>query len=135
MTAAVYDLEQLKTGFDLDGFVVIRGFLSPSELADLNRQLERYIAERVPNLPRGDVYYENPDDPTTLKQMGQINHHDAYFASLTTSPKWAGLAEALLADKVIATELQWFDKPPHKGKATPPHQDGYYFMLEPNEAL
>ena len=135
MTAALYDLQQLKTKFDLDGYVVIRGFLSPPELAGLNQELERYIAERVPTLPRGDVYYENPDDPTTLKQMGQINQHDAYFASLAASPKWTGLAEGLLADKVIATELQWFNKPPGRGKATPAHQDGYYFMLEPNEAL
>lgn len=26
-------------------------------------------------------------------------------------------------------------KPPRIGKGTPPHQDGYYFMLEPNEAV
>ena len=135
MTTAAYDLQQLKSKFDLDGYVVIRGFLSPLELAELNRELERYLAERVPKLSRGDVYYENPADPTTLKQMGLINQHDAYFADLTASPKWTGLAEGLLADKVVATELQWFNKPPHSGKATPPHQDGYYFMLEPNEAL
>ena len=30
--------------------------------------------------------------------------------------------------------MQYFNKPPRIGKPTPPHQDGYYFMLEPCEA-
>ena len=31
--------------------------------------------------------------------------------------------------------MQYFDKPPRTSQPTPPHQDGYYFMLEPNEAV
>ncbi len=31
--------------------------------------------------------------------------------------------------------MQYFNKPAKIGKATPPHQDGYYFMLEPCEAV
>ncbi|MEX2569582.1 MAG: phytanoyl-CoA dioxygenase family protein [Cyclobacteriaceae bacterium] len=33
------------------------------------------------------------------------------------------------------TNMQWFNKPPKIGKETPPHQDGYYFMLDPSEAV
>jgi phytanoyl-CoA hydroxylase len=130
-----YDLKEIKTGFDRDGYVVIRGFLSATELAELNRELERYITERVPQLPRTDVYYEDRSDPATLKQLARIKQHDAYFAGLIDRPKWTGVAEALLVDKIVAQELEWFNKPPRIGKFTPPHQDGYYFMLEPNEAV
>lgn len=31
--------------------------------------------------------------------------------------------------------MQYFNKPPGIGQPTPPHQDGYYFMLEPCEAV
>ena len=31
--------------------------------------------------------------------------------------------------------MQYFNKPPGYGKASPAHQDGAYFMLEPNEAV
>jgi phytanoyl-CoA hydroxylase len=31
--------------------------------------------------------------------------------------------------------MQYFNKPPRIGQPTPAHQDGYYFMLEPNEAV
>lgn len=135
MTDAIEDVQELKKKFDHDGYVVIRGFLSPAELAGLNHELERYITECVPKLQRTDVYYEDRDNLATLKQMARIKEHDTYFADLITRPKWKGLAETLLADQVIAQELEWFNKPPKIGKPTPPHQDGYYFMLEPNEAI
>lgn len=45
------------------------------------------------------------------------------------------LASILLHDEVIGKNIQYFNKPPKIGKPTPAHQDGYYFMLEPNEAV
>ena len=45
------------------------------------------------------------------------------------------LAEELLGEAVIGKNLQYFNKPPGTGKATPVHQDGYYFMLQPSHAL
>jgi phytanoyl-CoA hydroxylase len=127
--------EQLKSDFDRDGYVFIRDFLPPTELAAFKRELDRYITERVPQIPRTDVYYEDRNKPETLKQMARIKEHDPYFGELIDRPKWRGLAEALLADDVVPQELEWFNKPPRIGKFTPPHQDGYYFMLDPNEAV
>jgi phytanoyl-CoA hydroxylase len=132
--AQSFDLQQRKKEFDRDGYIVIRGFLPADELAEFNRELNRYIAERVPQIPRTDVYYEDRNNPETLKQMARIKEHDPYFATLIDRPKWRGLAEELLADDVVPQELEWFDKPPNIGKFTPPHQDGHYFMLDPNEA-
>jgi phytanoyl-CoA hydroxylase len=40
-----------------------------------------------------------------------------------------------LDDEVIPRDMQYFRKPPLVGQATPPHQDGYYFMLEPPSAV
>ena len=135
MNSASYNVGQLKDKFDLDGFVAIPGFLRDDELAGVKNQLDRYISQCVPEIPRADVYYENLGDTATLKQLSQIGLHDSYFASLIRHPKWSRLAETLLGDKVAPQDLEWFNKPPHIGKLTPPHQDGYYFMLEPNEAL
>ena len=128
------DLKQLKDSFDRDGYVVIRSFLSAPELGELRNELERYISRRVPELPRTDVYYEDLNDPATLKQMARMRTHDSFFSDLILRPKWMKLAEALLGDNVVPQELEWFNKPPRIGNFTPPHQDGYYFMLEPNEA-
>jgi phytanoyl-CoA hydroxylase len=124
----------LQNTFARDGFVVIRGFLNSSELAQLQLELSRYITQLVPQLPPTDVYYEVKGDPATLKYMSRMAEHDFYFADLIRSKRWTELAEVLLDDEVVTKGVEWFDKPPRIGKTTPPHQDGYYFMLEPNEA-
>jgi len=36
---------------------------------------------------------------------------------------------------VVGKNLQWFNKPAAVGGPTPAHQDGFYFMLEPNIAI
>ncbi len=126
---------ELKQSFDRDGYIVIRGFLSNTELTGLKDELNRYITRRVPELPRTDVFYEDRNDESTLKQMARIKEHDALFANLICSKKWKELAEALLDDDAVPQELEWFNKPPRIGKPTPPHQDGHYFMIEPNEAV
>ena len=41
----------------------------------------------------------------------------------------------LLGGEVTCQNMQYFNKPPRIGKPTPAHQDGYYFKLEPCEAL
>lgn len=50
------------------------------------------------------------------------------------------LASVLLAEAVVGKNMQYFNKPPRAasgriGQPTPAHQDGYYFMLDPNEAV
>jgi phytanoyl-CoA hydroxylase len=135
VTSSPEDLRQWKQKFDQDGFIFIPGFLAADELAELKHQLERYIHSRVPELPRTDVYYEDRNDRSTLKQMAHMKQHEPYFAEMIVRPKWLQLAQTLLAGEVVPQELEWFNKPPQLGKLTPPHQDGYYFMLEPNEAI
>lgn len=125
----------LKNRFDRDGYVVIQGFLTFQELSEVKRELDRYITERLPKIPSSDAYFEDRLNPSTLKQMARIKQHDSYFADLIARRKWKGLAETLLGDDVLEFELEWFNKPPGAGKPTPAHQDGFYFMLDPNEAL
>jgi phytanoyl-CoA hydroxylase len=36
---------------------------------------------------------------------------------------------------VVGQNVQYFCKPPGIGRPTPPHQDGFYFMLSPCEAV
>ena len=63
-----------------------------------------------------------------------MHEHDSFFAHLCHG-KPKRLAEELLDEAVVAKNLQYFNKPPVLGQATPPHQDGFYFMLQPCLAL
>jgi phytanoyl-CoA hydroxylase len=132
---ALHDLEELKSRFNLEGWVKVKGFLPPEELALVRGRFDRYVTECIPQVPRETVYYEDVNNPDTLKQMSRMEVYDSYFAGLMRDPSWFGLAEALMGEPVVPQGVEWFNKPPKIGKPTPPHQDGFYFMLEPNEAL
>ena len=128
------EFAQLKPEFDRDGFVVVRSFLSSDDFAELQDHLERYIRDVVPTAPDADAFYQEKGRPETLKQMQNMGG-DPYFAAYRTDPRWCALAEALLAEPVIAQEPEWFNKPPATVHPTPPHQDNYYFNLKPPNAI
>ena len=127
--------EEVKADFDRDGYVHIKGFLTPAEIKTLNRNLERYIAEVLPNLPADAAFYEEKGKAESIMRLQGMADHDAYFGELYKSSRFSGLGELLLGDKLVGKNLQWFNKPARTGGATPPHQDGFYFMLDPNEAI
>ena len=125
----------LKTDFDEVGYVALIGFLNAGEIEELRRETDRFIKDKVASLPEEMVYYEDKSDLETLKQVQKIHEHDDYYKHLANSEKVVGLAEELLGGPVAIQNMQYFNKFPRIGKATPPHQDGYYFMIKPQEAL
>ncbi|NKB70479.1 MAG: phytanoyl-CoA dioxygenase family protein [Candidatus Latescibacteria bacterium] len=124
-----------KDAFDRDGFILLRGFLTPAETADVEANIQRFIDQILPQTPETTAFYEDTANPASIKRLQKMGEHDPYFATMTDAPPYAGLARALLADEVVPKQMQWFNKPARLGSATPPHQDGFYFMLEPNEAI
>ena len=121
--------------FNRDGFLKLSGFLSAEDLEELNQRIDAMIRTVVPGLPSEDVFYEIRGKVDTLKQIQRVWHHDAWIAQHFLEGAFKEWAQALLGGEVIAKNLQYFNKPPGLGRATPAHQDGYYFMLNPCEAV
>ena len=118
--------------FGADGFVQLSGFFSPSEVAAVLANVARYIREVVPAAPATDVFYEDKARPETLKQLIRLHEHDAYFRRLLEEGPLRDTAARLLGEAVRPVNQQVFIKPPGgDSRPTPPHQDGYYFHLEP----
>lgn len=129
------EIEELKTQYDAEGYVIVRQLLSPTDFADLTRNLDRYIRDVVPGLPPADAFYDaDKSRPETLKQMQRMEQ-DAYFANYVKHPAWKALAEGLLGEEANANGAEWFNKPPGTNHITPPHQDNYYFCLRPPQVL
>jgi phytanoyl-CoA hydroxylase len=128
--------KDLRENFIEDGYVFLPGFLSPAEAETMKRNFDRVIEEVVPTMPAKHVFYEGPQkDAATLKQLIDIQEYDVFFKEKLSTGKFKDLAEFLLEDQVIGKTLEYFNKPPFIGKPTPPHQDGYYFMLNPSVAV
>lgn len=118
-----------------DGFVMVREFLTGEDLHELSGNMDRFVRESVPGLPAEHTFYEDKADTRTLKQIQNIGDYDLWFYELVHAGRIRRLAEQILDGPVIPKNLQYFSKPAGIGQPTPPHQDGYYFMLDPCEAI
>ena len=128
------DLDALREGYDRDGFVIVRGLYPAEELRGLQAQLDRYVREVVPTLPKDQAFFDDYAKRETLRKMQSLHKHDPWFdAFLRTGPHLA-LLEHLLRDQVSPQAIEWFDKLPYDTQATPAHQDGFYWCRKPNVA-
>ena len=123
-----------------NGFAVARGFLGSSELAEVIEQLERYVREIVPRLPEMDVFYEHRvsegmESARAIKMLSRMQHHDEYFGALLEDDRFRTLGDRLWPVPVVSQDIACFDKPTLNSEPTPAHQDGYYFIIEPCEAV
>ena len=123
-----------KAKFDADGFLMLRQFLPAGEFEQLKANVDRYIKDVVPGLPDSAAYYQDKDRPETLKQLQQMDV-DPFFKSYCSNRRWLDVAEALLGERAEGQAPEWFNKPPLTDHPTPPHQDNYYFKLEPPQIL
>jgi phytanoyl-CoA hydroxylase len=130
-----WDLENLDQSFQEQGYVVLRQFFDASKVIEINQRIERYIATILPDLPKEEAFYEDLDDASTLMRLQGMEDKDSYFGELYEHPDLLALARTFMGDGFVPQTAQWFTKPPRVGSETPPHQDGFYFKLEPNEAV
>jgi len=134
MRAELRQPEQ-RDAFQEQGFAILRGFLKEQELTELQDRVSRFLIEAVPQMADEHVFYETKGDVSTLKQLQHLELYDSDFHRHLTTGPLRELAENLMSGDVVPKNLQYFSKPPGKSRPTPAHQDGYYFMLNPCEAV
>ncbi len=135
MPMAEIDTNRFSASFNRDGYAAVTPLFDAERMAEINHELDRFIAEVVPTMPREEVYLEQRGDAGTLKQLQKLNVYDDYFRQMCESDTIRDLAEAALGEQAIVQNLQYFNKPAGIGQPTPPHQDGYYFHLSPCKAV
>ena len=124
-----------KTDYDRDGYIARYSLIGPSEMVEINTQLDQFILNCVPQMSNTEVYYEEKGNSGNIKQMMNMNKHSAYFRDLVENSVMRDLAAELLGENVRAVNVEYFNKPPGIGKPTPAHQDGYFFHLSPSKAV
>ena len=133
--ATRWDLGDLSRRFREQGFVVLRQFFDAAKVIEINQRIQRYIDTILPDLPKEEAFYEDLGDTSTLMRLQGMEDHDPYFGELYGHPDLLAFAKTFMQDEVEPQTTQWFTKPALVGSETPPHQDGFYFKLVPNEAV
>ena len=122
--------------FARDGVIIIRRFFTADEARQLCERLHRYVDHVVPNIPAKYVFYQDKkrsQAADALLRLEQMHLHEEYYEQMRQD--LLPVAEALLGEPVEPMQVEMFNKAARIGEVTPPHQDGNYFMLEPNIAI
>ena len=127
--------ENSNDSFQQLGFFVMEKFLSDTEVGQINSELSRLKKDVLPKMPASEVYYDQKGDSNSLKQLQRLHMYDNFFNTLMINSPFQKIAENLLGEPVEGKNLQYFNKRPMVSQPTPPHQDGYYFMIEPVKAV
>ncbi|HEX9899759.1 MAG TPA: phytanoyl-CoA dioxygenase family protein [Candidatus Methylomirabilis sp.] len=117
--------------FHEDGFIVVPGFVDSKRLREIAQQVDQYIAQVVPGLSPGDVYFE--DAPSrAIKSLFRMHAHDPRFRELAEDPSLIGLMQAIFPQgEVICYDVGFFGKAARDGSVTPPHQDNGFTHWNP----
>ena len=126
--------EEQIAAFQADGYLHLPRYLDESAL-DATKQTLKKVMNKINTFRNEEIYYEDKADPTSLKQIQHLENKDDFFQQLISTGTVYELAQELLQEEPIPKNIQYFNKPPKTGSATPAHQDGYYFMLKPCRAL
>lgn len=126
--------DTLRDRFDADGFVIVRGLFTHAETDEIKAQIDRYIREVVPKLPKEAAFFDDYARSETLRKMQALDRRDPWFTNFMNHGKHVPMLEHFLRDKFSPQGLEWFDKLPFDQNATPAHQDGYYWNRKPNIA-
>lgn len=109
---ATLNFDGLKETFDRDGFVIIRGYLSPEELTQMRGQLSSY-RHHV------DGWQADFGKGGAVKGM---DHHDDWYRNYLLAGRHIPLMKYLVEDDLAPDNVTWIDKPEGVPR-TFPHYD------------
>ena len=121
------------TAFQRDGFVRAAGLIDPAEVARFRVHVDRAVAWRTRNDPRGLDEKTPFERSFTMCQYLWEDHPE--IAPLTFHPRVAGAAAELIGAKAVRL---WHDQALYKeagGRETEMHQDQPYWPIAERDSL
>ena len=80
----------VRTFYD-EGFLKIPSFFNAAELAEIEKNLRRFVRELIPSLAPAEVFYEDKNQSGSLKQIQRMHEHDSFFLLCFTENQSAWL--------------------------------------------
>ena len=120
------------------------------ELAESLSRLDDYWRTVLPRMPSSRAFFSDPNDLASVRMIDfgggpaaapEFDH--GFFLTLSMRPHFQALGVACLGEPIAAQgsgaetdgSLALFNKTAGKSGETPPHQDNFYFCLDPPSCL
>lgn len=119
--------------FSEQGFAVVRGVFSPSEVAELEADFDRIVGQLTASGEQINARWSGPEmdrigaAETVVLHTHNVQQYSGKWLAAITSPKFLDAAEAILGPDIVLHHTKLFQKPPEKGAPFPMHQDWGYF--------
>ena len=126
---------EVRRQYDERGFAIAEQFLTADHVTEVSDNLDRYIANVVPTLSPMDVFFEDKSARNQIRMLPRMCENDDFFHALLHEGPMREIANLLCDGEAVPKDAAYFNKLAEIGEATPPHQDGYYFHLDPCKAL
>lgn len=127
------NLDSLVAQYEHDGVIRVRQLLSADELAEVKRQIKRYIDEKADSLSTADIVREA--DGIAIRNLWRMEAHEPFFAELSRHPRIIDLVSRLVNGEPVCLGVETFNKPAKIGSNIPAHQDNAYFCQNPADVL
>lgn len=127
------DVRQMLQDYERDGVVLIRQFLTAERVAEMRREIDRYIREDLAAKPADARTLEA--DGTTVRNLWRLEQHNETLRQFAEQPAMREFIRPLVHGEPVLIAVETFNKPARIGSAVPYHQDNAYFCQTPPDVL
>lgn len=127
------DIQAIARDYERDGVVRVPNLIPADKVAEIRREIDRYIAEKFAALPKTDYVLEK--DGSSVRNLWRLDHHDDYFRALRDDADIRNLIAPLVHGEPFCVGVETFNKPARVGSDVPYHQDNAYFCQSPPDLL
>lgn len=124
---------EIKAFFDDNGYYFARGVFSPAEIAELEREVDRIVAQNVALKDAPDKSWKGGAverlnvGNTSFIHTHQVHFYSARWLQALQHPAFLDIAEAILGPDIVLHHTKLLQKPAENGAPFPMHQDYSYF--------
>lgn len=128
--------EDIKAFFEENGYYVARGVYSPAEVAELEEDFDRIVAqlhgsgENINARWGGEEMKRLDGGESFIVHTHNVQCFSERWMRAFQQERFLNVAEAILGPDIILHHSKLFQKPPEKGSPFPMHQDWGYFPSE-----
>lgn len=119
--------------FAEDGYYIARGVFSPAEVAELEADFDRIVAQLTASGENINATWQGPEmerlgaKKLTVFHTHNVQQYSSAWLRALVNARFLEVAQAILGPDVILHHTKLFQKPSETGAPFPMHQDWEYF--------